>query len=344
MKRIFLLCALLATSLLAQAQVIQTKGVGSLTYSGVLSPETKEKAYVKAQLAAVERYFAENGEAETQNFDSIEDQIAENLDKFILNTAVINEQDMASLHKYSVVVRVDLNVAKLRNALRSASNVGKAGNAAKSQLVYLFVGRETASVRAFDARVFKRTTVDAGVTGPAKGVQHAVAQVETGGSSTQKADEIEYRILPTTNYATSITSVFSQGGFVVVDPAYAISDKDNNAVRKDFSAGNELQASTIRSVVATLKKAQVPLLVLATLDAGPPGQDPATGMARVAVNVTGRVLDLRGPFPREIASVPVQQFYGIAPDNMVARDKGLKDAALAAARETVSRLNAAGVL
>src|SRR5471030_3244332 len=343
MKRLMLLAALLVTTLLAQAQVVQVKGVGTVPYNGPLLQEIKDRAYVQAQLAAVERYFAENGESESQNFESIEPKIEENLDKFILNTTVINEQDQTSLHKYSIAVRVELNVAKLRNTLRGASNVSKASNSAKSQLVYLFVGREAASVRAFDARVLKRTEAEAGVSGPAKGTQQATAQVEAGGSSTQKADDVAYRLLPITNVTTSITSVFSQGGYIVVDPAYSISDKDFKSINKDFSSGNDLTPSTMRSVVATLKKAQVPLLVIATLDVGAPGQDPATGLSRVAVNVTGRVLDLTNTMPREVASVPLTQFYGIAPDNMVARDKGLKDAALAAAREVVSRLNAAGI-
>jgi hypothetical protein len=342
MKKVLLFAAVLMSSVLAHAQVVQVKGVGTLAYAGAPSPEIKEKAYVKAQVAAVERYFAENGEAESQNFEAIQDNVEQNLEKFILNATVVNEQDQTSLHKYSVVVRVDLNVAKLRNTLRGASSVAKASAAEKSQLVYLFVGREVASDRAFDARVFKRAEVE--VTASGKATKHAAAQVETGGSSTQKSDEVAYRLLPITNVATSITSVFSQGGFVVVDPAYAINDKDFKAINNDFSSGSDLSPATMRAVVATLKKAQVPLLVIATLDVGQPANDPATGMQRVPVSVTGRVLDLSKPMPREVASVPLTQYYGIAPEKAVARDKGLKDSALAAAREVVSRLNAAGVL
>jgi hypothetical protein len=328
---------------LAMAQVVQVKGGGTQSYTGVVAQEVKERAFVKAQLAAVERYFAENGEAESQNFEAIQDKIEENLEKFIINTTVINEQDQTSLHKYSVAVRIELNVAKLRNTLRGASAVAKASNAAKSQLVYLFVGREAASVRAYDARVFQRVDAESTRSGPAKGTQHAALQVESGGSSTQKADEVSYRLLPITNTATSITNLFSQGGFVVVDPAYAVGDNDFKAVNKDFSAGNDLAPSTMRSLVASLRKNQIPLFVIATLDVGSPGKDPATGLARVAVSVTARVLDLRNAMPREVASVPAAQFFGVGPDNAVARDLGLKEAANAAAREVISRLNAAGI-
>ncbi|MBE2259513.1 MAG: hypothetical protein IAE88_11680 [Rhodobacteraceae bacterium] len=336
MKTILLLLGLLLLSPLAtQAQVVQVKGVGTVSYSGSLSAETKEKAYVKAQVAAVERYFAENGEAESQNFEGIQDKIEASLEKFILSTNVLNEQDQESLRKYSVAVRVELNVAKLRNTLRASSAAAQSPKTSKSQLVYVFVGREAASVRSFDERVFKRR-VDSADSATSQ-------QSETGGSTTRKADAITYRLLPMTNYTSSITGAFSQAGYVIVDPAHVIGDKDFNAVNKDFSSGNDIAPETMRSVVGTLRKNHVPLLVLATLDVGAHVQDGATGMQRVAVTVTSRVLDLSNNLPREVASVPAIQYSGLGPDNQSATNKALKDASTAAAREVISRLNAAGI-
>lgn len=343
MKTLFACLALCLLPLAASAQIVQSKGVGSLPYASAVTPDIKERAFVKAQLNAIERYFAENGEAESQNFEAIETRIQEKLDSIVLGTAVLNEQDQPGLHKYSVAVRVELNVAKLRNILRGASAVGKASDAAKSQLVYVFVGREIASARAFDARTLKRVEAE-GEDSSHRGVQKVAVQVESGGSTTRKNDELSYRLLPMTNVVTSITSVFSQGGFQVADPAFAIGDKDIKAINKDFSAGNDIDPVTLRSVVAALRKQQVPLIVLATLDAGVPSQDPATGLQRVGVNVSVRVLDLSKPMPRELVSVPAIQITGMDADNQLAREKALKAASLAAARDVVSRLNAAGVM
>jgi hypothetical protein len=372
MKRFFVIAWLLMLSLTASAQVVQVKGVGTASYAGSmwLSSSTKEKAYQKAQLAAVERYFAENGESESENFEAIQDKIEANLDKFILGTTILNEQDQSNVKKYTVAVRVELNVAKLRNTLRGASPTAKAASGEKSQLVYLFMGREASSVKSYDARVVKRAelsedrqlSVDQSVRGregesfsrgqvktsaDVRASQNSSAkvsrQIETGGSVTRKADETNYRLLPLTNVKTAITSVFSQGGFNVADPEFVLGDAELKSVSKDFSAGDDLAPSTLRSVVASLRKSQVPLLVLATLDVGVPSEDPATGMQRVAVAVTSRVLDISGNLPREVASVPAIQYFGIGPDNAVARTKALKDASTSAAREIVSRLNSSGV-
>lgn len=370
MKKIFWLAIIFLLPTFVQAQVVQVKGVGTVSYAGELSPAIKEKAYQAAQVSAIERYYAENGEAETENFEAIQDRVQANLDKFILSTSVLNEQDQPGLRKYSIAVRVELNVAKLRNTLRSSSATSKVGNNEKSQLVYLFIGRETASVRSFDARVVKRIeesgTATASNAKATKGKEgeaitkssigtsaskqttenislNASSKVETGGSVTRRADDTTYRLLPLGNTKTSITSVFSQGGYKVADPEFVLSDDEFKAVGNDYSKGKDISPSTMRAVVNTLRKSGIPILVLATLDVGAPAQDDATGMQRVAVSVSGRALDVSGNLPREIASVPLVQYFGVGPDNASAMNKGLKDASQAAAREVVSRLNAANV-
>ena len=371
MKKIWLGVAALLLSFQCFAQVVTAKGVGTVKYSWSLSADDKDRAYVAAQVAAVERYFAENGEAESENFEALQPTIEANLDKFILSTTIINEQNQEGMKKYSVSLRVELNVAKLRTAIRKNSATAKAGPAGqKSMLVYVFVGREAASERSYDARVVKRAEVTtetsmessqstAGSEGERirgsridtsasrqdkAAVKEKVArQIETGGSTTRKADQTTYRLLSMNNTKTSITSVFSQGGFQVAEPEFVFQDNDIKAVNGDFSSGNDLQPSTMRAVVASLRKNQIPLLILATLDVGAPMQDDATGMQRVAVTVTGRILDVSNAFPREIASVPAVQYFGVGPNNATAQGKALKEASLAAAREVVARINAAGV-
>ena len=370
MKKYLLILLTLLFPLFVCAQVVTVKGVGTTTYSTWLTASDKQKAYESAQVSAVERYFAESGEAESQNFEDIEEKVRANLDKFILGTTVINEQDQSGMNKYTVAVRVELNVAKLRNTLRKSSNVHKATVAEKSQLVYVFVGREADSVRSYDARVVKRAEVSGksrerdtkstsghegeAITGSSISTSatrtdtrnvtvNSSVRTETGGSVTRKADKTTYRILPLSNAKTAITSVFSQSGFIVADPEFVLDDREIRAVNKDFSSGNDLAPSTMRSVVNSLRKSGIPLLVLATLDVGVPYQDDATGMQRVAVTVTGRVLDLKNGLPREVASVPAVQYFGVGPDNATAQTKGLKEESISAAREIVSRLNVAGV-
>lgn len=368
-KIMFSLCCLLL-SMQGFAQIVTVKGVNTVTYATVLTAPEKEKAYRAAQVAAVERYFAEKGESESENFEAIQAKVEANLEKFVLSTVVINEQDQVGLRKYSISVKVELNVAKLNTTLRNASTAGKTANLEKSQMVYVFVAREVASVKSFDDRVVKREEINAErtvaasksvkgkesesvkvqsvATSGAKSVNAKVAvnqsvSVETGGSTTRRSDDVAFKLLPMGNQKTSTTSVFSQAGFSVADPEFVLTDNDLRSVNDDYSKGNDLAPTTIRAVVQSLRKSQVPYLVLATFDVNAPSEDPATGLQRVSVSVTGRVLDLTSNIPREVASVPPIQYYGVGADNATARTKALKDASIAAAKEVVSRLNAAGV-
>lgn len=370
MKKLLLAIFGVLLSMQCFAQIVTVKGVNTITYATVLTAPEKEKAYRTAQVAAVERYFAENGEAESQNFEAIQEKVEANLDKFILSSTVLNEQDQPGLRKYSITLRVELNVAKLRNTLKGASATAKVSNAEKSQMVYVFVAREVASIKSFDDRVVQRAELSEEVaveeskskkskegesvkgnsvaTNGSKKVSANVsvkqsATLETGGSTTRRSDDVAYRLLPLGNQKTSTTSVFSQAGFVVADPEFVLADGDLKAVNADYSKGNDLAPATIRGVVQSLRKAQVPYLVLATFDVNAPSQDGATGLQRVSVSVTGRVLDLTNQIPREVASVPPVQYFGLGADNATATTKALKDASIAAAREVVSRLNAAGV-
>jgi len=95
--------------------------------------------------------------------------------------------------------------------------------------------------------------------------------------------------------------------------------------------------------VQGLQAAQIPYLALATLDVGLPDTDPATGLARVYVTVTGKVVDVTGRFPRTLASVGPEQFAGTGPSSDVAQTNALKLAADKAARELVSQVNVVGV-
>lgn len=373
MKKILLslVTALLSvTSLPSLAQVVNAKGVATVSYATVVSQGDKDRAYRAAQVASIERYFAEAGEAEAENFDAIQTKIEENLDKFIMSTTVLNEQDQPGMRKYSVAVRTELNVTKLRIALRGASKAGQAGPAGNSPMVYVFLGREVAAVKSFDDRVVKRAEVkldsDVKASGTTRGSEGENIQgnniattaskqktskvsvnqsinVETGGSTNRKSDETSYRMLSMASHKTAVTSVFSQSGFQVADPDFVLADGDMKSVNADFSKGSDLTPSTMRALVLSLRKAGVPLFVLATFDVGVAAQDPATGLQRVAVTVTGRVLDVSGALPREVASVPPVQYFAVAPDNAIASTKALKDASLLAAKEIVSRLNAGGI-
>ncbi|EHP44488.1 hypothetical protein [Cupriavidus basilensis] len=340
---------------LASAQVVSSKGMANVKYdssvfSSKASAEDKDRAFKTAQVNAIERYYAESGESQAENFDSIRDKVAANLDKFVLGATIISEEDKKDASQYSVVVRVDINVAKLRNAVKGGAAVATASDAQKSPLTFLFVARQQDSVKSFDTRVYKRADVKENVNEKSTRNSYsanASVSVETGGSRTRKADDVSWRLVPSGNLNSVFTGVFAQSGFQVVEAAYVEPSSGGHlrisALENDYKSGNDLQPATMREAVLGLQTAQVPYLALGTLDIGMQDSDPVTGLTRVYVTVTAKLLDVTTRFPRTVSSVGPVQYAGTGPDASVAQTNALKRAADSAARELAAQLNNAKV-
>ena len=372
---LFALTLALALAPLAQAQVQQARGKATVPYSGKsLTPDVKAKAVQNAQLKAVETYYAEAGESESANFDTMRARIIENPDRYFLETTVLSEDDNAGSRSYTVAVRVSLNVANLRNDIKAGSAVGKAGRTERSALAFLFVSREVDSVSSYDPRISKRVDTtdraDATLSSTDKGrqsekvragsvqVEDARAQtgsaslnrsstIEVGGKTTRRSSEATYRLFPSANLNQVFTQTFSRAGFRVneaslVEP-YTGGRFKVAQVEDDYRVGNDLKAATMQSIAAGMKTAQIPFIALGTLDVGLADKDPATGMARVAVTVNARVLDLSQQIPDTIASVGPVQYAGVGPSEDEARTAALKLAAGNAARELTAQLTNLGV-
>ncbi len=373
--RFLILACLAFASQFALAQVEQTKGSATISFtSSKATAQDKARAFREAQVKAVERYYAESGDSESANFDNVRDKVLENLEKFVLTSALISEEEFKDKKQYSVVVRIELNVAKLRNTLKANSAVGSAAPTNKSPLTFIFMARQVASVKSFDARRVERADVrvegsatsservktseservgrgSVKTSGAADQSVSASAQksitIETGGSTTQRSDDTAWRLIPAQNLNAQFTGIFAKAGFDVVEAAYVEPQSKGllsvKSIERDYETGNDLAPETLRNTTEGLKNAQIPYLALGTLDVGTKDTDPATGLFRVYVTVTGKVMDLTTRFPKVVSSVGPVQFAGTGPTESVAQTNALKLAADNAARELVSQINNIGV-
>jgi hypothetical protein len=375
MRKLILWAALALVAGGVSAQVQQARGKASVTYAGAAaSADDKARATMAAQLKAVEFYYAEAGQSESENLDAIREKIVADPDRFFLESTVLAEQDDPARHQYTVAVRVSLNVANLRNAVKANSAVVKGGPAARSQLAFLFVSRQVDSTTSFDDHVHKRADASVDVKGRSSRSQKGTegesvgasqvstnesssrkvsasmstsSTVDTGGSTTRRSAESSWKLLPSSNLAQVFTSTFAKSGFKVNEAAlvepytggrFHVAD-----VEKDYRSGMDLKASTLASMVAGMRQAQIPYIALGTLDVNMADQDPQTGMVRVSVTVNGKILDISQTIPDTIASVGPVQYSGIGPSEDEARTNALKLAANNAARELTSQVTNLGV-
>ncbi|AYR22606.1 hypothetical protein RC54_01700 [Herbaspirillum rubrisubalbicans] len=371
----------------ASAQIQQARGQYSINYKDALGvfdrkeapAPIKQKARQEAALKAVESYYAEAGQSESANFDAIRAKILENQDRYILDTTVLSETDDPKELRYTVAVRVSLNVANLRNAVQASSAIGKAAQGEKSAMSFVFVSRQVDSAKSYDDRVYKRQDNSAQLAGSAvskdsykestsegesvrksrvstsgsatretgQNVDVSVKTTvtsETGGSTTRKATETTWRVLPSANLNQVFVSKFSEAGYDVIEAAMVESAVFKIAnIEADYKSGNDLQPQTLRAIAAGMKENQIPYIALGTLDVGLPDKDPQTGLMRVAVTVNAKVWDVTKPIPRTRLAVGPVAYAGVGPTEDEARGNALKAAASNAAQELSSRMTTMGL-
>jgi hypothetical protein len=373
MKKILFLIFAALFALTASAQYINLKGSASVKLKGAaVSPDEKDKAITAASMNAIERYFSEKGEAQNQVFDANQEKIETNLEKLVQNTSVLAEQAQPDTRRYQITVKIEVNEARLKNIVSSGSVAKMAVNGEKSNIVYFFTARQANSVRSYDARVVKvgqatiqqDATASSKVSGTegekisgnqistnaSKSVTNKVdattmVKTESGGSVTNKRDEIGYQILPMASYKPAVTSIFTQSGFSVIDSDYVLSETDIKGIYKDYSSGDDISPNSLKNIVKTMKnsKEKIKYFVIATIDVGLGTVDPSSGMKRVAVEISGRVVSVESGFPREVASVPPVQQASLGADETAARTAALKKGSEIASREIISQLNNLGI-
>jgi hypothetical protein len=375
MIRIAPIALLLIWSAQALGQVQYSTGSAALSYTGkVAPPAIKDQASQMAESKAIELYYVKAGQSDFTNFDSNREKILGNLDRYVFEATVVNEQDRTDLKQYSVTIRVTLNLPALNSAIKESSSVANTTKAGKSLLTFLFVARQASDLTTYDPHVFKRVDVSVKANGSSSvsengtegeaitnsqistnasktslnaSTANSSATVEQGGTTVRKASEVSYRLFPISSLDSVFVNSFTTAGFRVkeavdVEP-YSGGKLHVAAVQDDYKTNLDLRSQTLADVAAGLRNASIPYLALGTLDVGFASPDPATGLVRVAVIVNAKLVDLTDRIPEIIATVGPVQYTGLGPTEREAQTNALKLAAQSASHDLISQLTNAGI-
>lgn len=361
-----LLFACLAAAFASGAAVADTpteKGTGSITYGWRLSAENRQEAIQKAKLNAIERFMAQTNAARSRTFDQKRESIAGHVDDYVLGATVLSDDNDRSTKTYSVVIRADINNTRLLNDLDGGgAPASRPASAQHSMLTFLFLARGQSSVQTFDAKVYKRADADAtstrqtsegesirgGNVSTSDSVEeHASATATTGGSTTRKADKVDWSVSRASEINTAMTGVFADAGYDVVEAdqvegaSHGLLNIDR--IRTAYSHGDDLPSTLTHDATLGVQQAGIGLFALGTLDVGMQDIDPVSGNTRIYVTVTGKVYDVQGRFARTLSSVGPVQYAGLGPDASIARINALKVAAEKTAQQMVDELNSKGL-
>jgi hypothetical protein len=332
-------------------QAASSKGVGEVTYKGMFGPSKSDHqaAYEEARFNAVKRYVAQQSKSQVKLLEQNRKAVLADIDNVILDATIVDEEKNKSSKSLRITVRAEINTMLLESILEPART------AEASYMTFVFVSREQSSVQTYrdkdTSRVEKKESKSGmeaqsahGGGGEYYAEKQTGTQVTKGGSTIQKADEIQYRVTTTGEINSAMSDVFTENGFEVVDAVY-LEDESSGRVsiesfRRDYSSGDDIDPTTLNSAVAGMRDLDISYFALGTLDVGMRDTDPQTGLVRVHVTVTGQVKSLTKRFPKTVASVGPVQYAGLGPNSTVARNNALKLAAEKAATQLTAQLHA----
>lgn len=154
---------LFCLALTAAAEVIKVKGKGEIVYKGIFKQGSVEEraAIAEAKKNALARFAANFDSARFQLYKRVEPEVLANLDQYVTDYTQIDQQVDKTSKRYTVIIEASVNATLIENAIQKTS--GPAAKPAStsatesSYMTFVFVARELASSKAFDA---KRTTVE----------------------------------------------------------------------------------------------------------------------------------------------------------------------------------------
>jgi hypothetical protein len=354
----------------AIAQPLDSKGIASVSFDGKLTPAIKQTALEKAKVNALDRLIAQSDMAKSRNYELARDSLLADIDTYILSATILSEEGDEKAGRYTVSIRAEINGPRLENALRGSSVVANTPTAQKSLMTFVFVARQQQSVQSFDDKVYKRTDAKAtgasssertrdaseseAITGNSVSTSDKILEtsdgnsemstsVTIGGSTTGRADVVAWVVTQAAEINSVMTGSFTAAGYEVVEAEY-VGQLDVDSIRADYGTGDDLSPATLRNAVKGVKAAgDFDYLALGRLDVGMKDKDPASGLTRVYVTASGKVLDVSGSYPKTVSSVGPAQYAGVGPSEAVARTNALRQAATIAAEQMINELNARGV-
>lgn len=361
-----ILLVVLACVVTSRAELVKVKGKGEIVYKGnIFKPgqgSAEERAAItEAKKNALVRFVADFDSARFELYKKIAPEVLANIDQYVADYTQLDQQVDKTSKRYTVVIEASINSTLIENAINKSSAAsapsvadGATAKTGPSYMTFVFVARELASRKDFDA---KRTVVELNESGEAGAQKNKVAEDgqsaevsldkssvvkrTTGGNTETKANELTYRVTTVTEVDNAVNSVLTKANYEVVDPVDAGLNVDS--FKGDFSTGSDISPATRTAAIKNCKEKEIGYLAIANMDVGLPEKDEATGLTRVYVNVTAKVSDLAPKFPKTIASIAGKPYAGLGSNPQVAKLNALNEAATRSASELVDQLRLKGI-
>ena len=321
----------------AMTQVVTEKGVSTVELTGLFTcrdgkPSDKKlhfQAIDNAKLSAWNKYAAKLTGERSSSYYKQESSFVQSIDEYITDYTILTTDCSKTDRSYSVSLRVNINEAKLNNALVSQSGSSAAKQNLKGQgVVVLVVPRKTTEALSFDDKVTsqsqrkKSLSADEMIsdTGDSVSITESSTQresVTTGGSTSKKATKRTYQIGDLGDASAQINNILSPLGMRTFAAARLESmgsrfgyDPFLKEVLDQFSGkSGDLGANispqsqnAIVDMITDVGQGRLNYFMLGTVDSSVPRIDPDTGVFKADVLVNIQLFKIDDFFGAEVVA------------------------------------------
>lgn len=350
MKRFSTLMMALLIS--AGAFAAEYKGSADIQYKGRLDKIERSEAVEEAKKNAIERWIVNERPKDGKNYYRVKHEIDEHIDRYVLDSTIVAEDTDKKRKIFSATVRVEINEILLEDKLLEKSERETAGQ--NKYLSFVFVAREHSGTTSQSA---ERETIERGKKETisrersANSATQGKSQANSVGRSSERYDpkaEVIWKVSTANEIDAAMGDVFTDAAYNVID-AGILEEEAGHAFSvqqfiEEYGRGQDISKATLSDTIVGLRALQDPIHYLArgTLDVDEQSVDPATGNVRVAVIMTGEVIDIhnRGS---AVAKVGPEVRYGEGTTFLVAKNNALSVAAEEVAKQLVGKLSARNI-
>ncbi len=353
------------------AQTVTEKGIGTVKLDRSTCRDG-QPADRKKQLNAIEKAKTSAWVKYTSTFSSDKMQALNKVgNSFVLNDYIIDYVVLSSDcskkdRAFTVIIRVNINEAKLNNILRSSSGSSQNQQNLQGQgIVVLVVPRKTTEAQSFDARVTRQSMTKKSLEADeliasdenSTSITESSTQresVTTGGSTSTKATKRTYEIGDINDANAQINNVLAPLGMRTFNAARLESMAQRygyepflNEVLNQFSGNSgDLGANIspqkqneIIDIIIDVGQGRLNYFLLGTVDYSVPRDDPDTGAKKSDVLVNIQLFKIDDFFGAEsVASVGPEIKSAFGETDVLAQTAALKKAFVEATNSLIFKL------
>ena len=366
----FLITTLVSADSANTSRGTATEAVEGTIYSKKKAMAAIERAKPKACKNAFKRYIQNPkalNDSERMIFESIQDQIYNNLNEYMVCTHMVEPLDVTKYlkeekaeikltKKVTVIMRAEIDKVRLLNEINKSSKIFASDTSEKSKLAMIFFSRTVSAQRQFDERVknVEKTTtgLDINEEETESGISSTTTETnvtETGGSKLKKADVSEYIVddNDTVKLEAGMKEIFTKARFEPVSGKRQVRKKWRKLkaeIIDSLESGGAIPDEAKWDIEDILMEKNVSYVVFAYFDVGVPGVDEATGNQSVSVALAvAEITRLGDSEPVSLGTISGVQVRGQGATSDMAKNNAINKVSKETAKKLVALINSKGI-